>query len=112
MVCQLAVICLFNPVALPTTLHNIAFPNMAALPQAATQAVAQGEEAAEARPHMPEAAAAEVGDRVLLCEERLDFLCSVEESPGMPWPRAKFQVGRALQASRLAYLALRCEQHT
>ncbi len=36
--------------------------------------------------------AADVGDRVLLCEERLDFLCNVEESPGMPWARAKFQV--------------------
>jgi hypothetical protein len=34
----------------------------------------------------------EVGDRVLLCEERLDFHCTVEESPGMPWARAKFQV--------------------
>jgi hypothetical protein len=33
-----------------------------------------------------------VGDRVLLCEERLDFHCTVEESPGMPWARAKFQV--------------------
>jgi hypothetical protein len=34
----------------------------------------------------------EVGNRVLLCEERLDFHCTVEESPGMPWARAKFQV--------------------
>lgn len=33
-----------------------------------------------------------MGDRVLLCEERLDFHCTVEESPGMPWARAKFQV--------------------
>lgn len=41
---------------------------------------------------IPAAGAAAVGDRVLLCEERLDFRCSVEESPGMPWARAKFEV--------------------
>lgn len=28
---------------------------------------------------------------MLLCEDRLDFKCTVEESPGMPWPRAKFE---------------------
>ncbi len=36
--------------------------------------------------------AEEQSRRVLLCRERHEFLCSVEESPGMPWPRAKFQV--------------------
>jgi hypothetical protein len=36
-----------------------------------------------------------VGNKVLLCEERLDFHCTVEESPGMPWARAKFQVAFA-----------------
>jgi len=41
---------------------------------------------------IPAAGAEAVGDRVLLCEERLDFRCSVEESPGMPWARAKFEV--------------------
>jgi len=45
-------------------------------------------------PRSPGLSAEEQSRRVLLCRERHEFLCSVEESPGMPWPRAKFQVCR------------------
>lgn len=47
---------------------------------------------------IPQAGAEAVGDRVLLCEDRLDFKCTVEESPGMPWPRAKFEARARLHA--------------
>ena len=42
-------------------------------------------------PPPPGLSAEEQSRRLLLCRERHEFLCSVEESPGMPWPRAKFQ---------------------
>ena len=48
-------------------------------------------------PRVPGLSVEEQSRRVLLCRERHEFLCSVEESPGMPWPRAKFQARGAVR---------------
>ena len=61
--------------------------------ETASSAAASG---APSVPRPPGLSAEERSRRVLLCREKLEFLCSVEESPGMPWPRAKFQVQRVI----------------
>ena len=64
-------------------------PEQEAGPAVVPPAVGSG---AVTAPRTAGMSAEEESRRVLLRRERHEFLCSVEESPGMPWPRAKFQV--------------------
>ena len=90
--------------AAPMSEAGEAAPEPPQPPPAATAAAAAGTavNAASAALRVPGLSAEEQSRRVLLCRERLEFLCSVEESPGMPWPRAKFQVRAAMHLTRHA----------
>ena len=67
-------------------------------------------------PHMNKGAAPLLPLQVLFCEQQLDCQLSLEDpSPGMPWGRAKFQVGWWLAGwlavgGRLLQLLLACMQ--